>query len=211
MGSLTFQNLQTNIANDLTRSDLSSQIVSAAQDAIRFYEPERFWFNQTRSLTFQTVPGQNTYTATDLSQIPNVIEFDHVFMRDSTSQWELDRQEYPDFEWLLGINTANGRPTDYCYVDGTLIFWPTPVAAFTVRPHMHYRFPMLAAPTDNTPWCNEAENLIRAHAKLILCSNLIEDDAGAARMQQQLPALKMRLDEETAARLSTGRIRATDF
>ena len=207
----TFLDLRTNIANDLTRSDLDSQSKSAVADAIKFYEADRFWFNQTRSLTFNTVANQQTYTLSDFSQLPNVIEFDAIFFRDAVTQWELDWQEPADFEWLLAANTTAGRPTDYTYVDGNLMFWPTPVQAFTVRPHMHYRLPMLSADTDSTAWCNQAENLIRAHAKMILYANVIEDDQGAARMQQQLPALKSKLDEETTSRLATGRIRATKF
>jgi hypothetical protein len=207
----TYLGLQTNIANDLTRSDLTSQIQSAIADAISFYEPDRFWFNQTRSLTFSTNAGQNTYTATDLAQIPNIIEFDHVFIRDSVSQWALTKQEYADFEWLLGLNTANGRPTDYCYVDGTIILWPQPNAVYTVRPHIHYRLAPLVNPTDSSAWCTEAERLIRAHAKLILYTNVLEDDTGSQRMQLQLPALRSKLDEETTSRLSTGRIHGTRF
>lgn len=207
----SFLDLRTNIANDLTRTDLDAQTKNAVRDAIKFYEADRFWFNQTRSLTFSTVAAQSAYTSVDLAQIPNVIEFDALFLRDSTSQWELTKQEFDYFEWLIGSNTANGRPTDYTYVDGQILMWPVPAAVYTVRPHMHYRLPMLSADTDSTAWCNEAENLIRAHAKMILCANVIEDDAGAQRMQAQIPALKSKLDEETTSRMSTGRIRGTQF
>lgn len=210
----TFLDLRNRIATDLTRTDLDAQTKSAVTDAIEFYEPDRFWFNQTRSPAvagFPTVGGQNTYTSSDLDKIPHVIEFDRIFLLDSVSQWELTKQEYADFEWLLGMKTANGRPTDYTYVDGQLLFWPTPNTVYSVRPHMHYRLPMLVADTDSTAWCNEAEPLIRAHAKMILLMNVIEDDAGAARMQAQIPALKSKLDEETTSRLATGRIRGTQF
>lgn len=207
----TFLDLRNSIATDLTRTDLDAQTKNAVADAIKFYEPERFWFNQTRKLTFPTIAAQNNYGAAALSQIPNVIEFDRIFMRDATSQWSLDKCEVDRFEWLIGSNTANGPPTDYCYSEGELLFWPTPNAVYTVRPHMHYRLPMLAADTDSTAWCNEAENLIRAHAKLILLTNVIEDDEGSARMQAQIPALKMRLDEETSARMASGTIIGTDF
>lgn len=207
----SFLDLRTNIANDLTRTDLDAQTKSAVTDAIRFYEADRFWFNQTRSLTFPTVASRNAYTAADFAQLPNVIEFDRLFIQDGTTLYGLTKQEYDRFEWFLGFNSANGRPTDYCYIDGQLLLWPTPAAVYTMRPHMHYRLPMLSADTDSTAWCNEAENLIRAHAKMILYANVIEDDTGAARMQAQIPALKAKLDEETTSRLSTGRIRGTNF
>lgn len=208
MGSNTFQTLLNNIASDLTRSDLSSQSISAVQDAINFYEADRFWFNQTRSQTFQTVPGQQIYTTTDFSYLPNVIEFDTIFFNDAVTQWQLNKLEDDEFQWLQFYNTSPGRSTDFTYSDGTLMFWPIPLTAYTVRPIMHFRFPMLTNPADSTPWCNEAERLIRAHAKMILFANVMEDDAGAQRMQQQIPALKAKLDEETTSRLATGMIRA---
>lgn len=210
----TFLDLRTSIANDLSRTDLDTQTKSAVVDAIKAYEPERFWFNQTRSPAiagFPTVAGRNTYNSSDNGAIPNVIEFDRMFMADATSQWALCKQEAGDFQWLLGINTANGRPTDYCHSEGTLIFWPTPAAVYSVRPQMHYRLPMLSADADSTAWCNEAENLIRAHAKMILYANVLEDDQGAARMQAQVPYLLGKLFEETTSRMATGRIRATAF
>lgn len=209
----TFLDLRTNIATDLTRQDIDAQTKNAVIDAIKAYEAERFWFNQTRSLTFSTIAAQNAYGSAALSQIPNVIEFDQVFFRDTatSSGYALCKQEADDFEWLLNANTANGRPTDYTFIDGQMLLWPTPAAAYIIRPHMHYRLPMLSADGDSTAWCNEAENLIRAHAKMILYANVIEDDAGASRMQAQIPFLKGRLDEETTSRMATGRIRGTRF
>lgn len=210
----TFLDLRNKIATDLTRTDLDGQTKNAVADAISFYEPERFWFNQTRKLTFPTIVGQFNYGAAALTQIPNVIEFDQVFIYPvgvPSNKSLLCKREVGDFEWLIGSSTANVRPTDYCYSEGELLLWPTPNAVFTVRPIMHYRLPMLSADTDSTAWCNEAENLIRAHAKLILLTNVVEDDEGSARMQAQIPALKMRLDEETSARMASGTILGTDF
>jgi hypothetical protein len=206
----TYLDLQNNIASDLTRSDLSAQIKSAIQDAIKQYERQRFWFNTTRSKTFQTVAGQMPYTGSDLAEIPNLIRIDNLFLTWGTATYPLEWYEPDEFEFLTSLNTSNGRPSVYTYIDAQLLLWPTPVAAYTVRPHMHYRLSALANDTDSNSWCNEAENLIRAHAKLILYSGLLEDDQGAARMAQQIPGIKAGLDYETAARSATGRIRAPD-
>jgi len=213
----TYLDLQNNIASDLTRSDLTSQIQGAIADAIKQYERQRFWFNTTRSLTFQTngnIPvgqtGQMAYGAADLAQIPNIIRIDDLFLKWGTSTYALDWYEPDEFEYLTSLNTANGRPSVYTYVDAQLLLWPQPSDVWTVRPHMHYRLTPLANPTDTNAWCNEAENLIRAHAKLILYTGLLEDDDGARRMSQQIPGIKAGLDYETAARSATGRIRAPE-
>ncbi|MGJ5074571.1 hypothetical protein [Bradyrhizobium oligotrophicum] len=207
----TYLDLQNAIASDLTRSDLGSQIQGAIQDAVKQYERQRFWFNTTRSLTFRTVPGQGTYTGADLAQIPDVIRIDRLFLRWGTSIYPLDWYEPDEFEFLTALNVSNGRPTIYTYVDRQIIMYPEPVQAWGIRPHMHYRLPPLVNPTDANAWTNEAENLIRAQAKLILYMNVLEDADGAARMQAQIPGLKAGLDYETSARSATGRIRGTEF
>ena len=206
----TYLDLQNAIASDLTRSDIGSQIKAAIQEAIKQYERQRFWFNTTRSKTFVTVPTQATYAANDLAEIPLAIRIDDVFLRYSTSTYPLDRYEPDEFEFLTAL-TNQGRPTIWTYVDNSLILWPTPNAVWTMRPHMHYRLSALVNDTDSNSWTNEAENLIRAHAKMILYTNVLDDPEGMQRMQASIPGLKAGLDYETSARSGTGRIRATEF
>ncbi|UZE51909.1 hypothetical protein ONR75_15875 [Rhodopseudomonas sp. P2A-2r] len=207
----TLLDLQTAIATDLTRPDLTSQIASAVKDAIRFYERKRFWFNVTRSKTFVTVPGQSTYTAADMAEIPNIVRVEKLFLYQPGTIFALDREEPDDFEWLVGGSTGPGKPTVFTYVDQAIQLWPVPNAVFTMRPHMHYKFAPLALPTDTNAWCTDAEELIRTHAKLLLYTDLLEDPDGAGRMQSKIQALKDALDYETSARTATGQIRGTDF
>ena len=76
---------------------------------------------------------------------------------------------------------------------------------------MHYKFPMLTAPTDTNPWCTDAKELIRTHAKLLLYTDVLEDPDSMQRMQAKIQPLKDELDYETSARTATGQIRGTDF
>ena len=128
------------------------------------------------------------------------------------SVYELDRYEPDQFEWLAsGGMTGPGKPSAFTYVDSTLILWPKPIAVYTLRPHMHYRLDPLVNDNDANAWTNDAEQLIRCHAKLLLYTNLIEDTEGASRMSAQIQAHKDRLDYKTSARVATGRIRPTEF
>lgn len=205
----SYLDLQNRIAADLTRDDLTSQIKNAVGDAVENYETDRFFFNTTRLKTFQTVQGQQVYDGSALAEIPNIIRIDNLFMPLSGSEFELCRQEPDQFEWFA--STSLGQPTDFAYSDGTILIWPKPAQIYTLRPHMHFRLSPLVADTDSNAWCNEAEQLIRTHAKLLLYINVLEDDEGAARMQAQIQTYKDKLDYETSARTATGRIRATDF
>lgn len=206
----TLLDLKTRIATDLTRDDLTSQIASAVTDAIRFYARERFWFNSSRNLTFTTVPSQIAYGAADLAAIPTLVRIDAMFLPQNQSILPLDRYEPADFEMLTSATTGGGRPTAFTYVDQTIRLWPTPNAAFVMRLHAQLRLPD-AADGDINAWTDDAEELIRSHAKLLLYMDLLEDDQGAARMQSKIPLLLNALRAETSARLSTGVIQGTEF
>jgi len=205
----TFLDLRNNVATDLTRTDIPDQIKSAVGDAIENYETTRFYFNVTRSKTFATVPGQAAYGASDLAEIPDIIGLDTLFLFDGTRALELDKYEADEFEWLQSATTGAGRPTAYTYVDSQILLWPVPATVYTMRPHMHYKLTPLVNDTDANAWCNDAEQLIRCHAKLLLYANVIEDTDGMQRMQVQIQPLADRLAYKTSARQATGRIRGT--
>ncbi len=206
----TLAQLKARIASDLTRDDLTTQIASVITDTIKFYARERFWFNQTRSLTFNTVASQIAYAAADLSTIPNLIRIDALYLPSTLSIYPLDRYEPDDFE-LIEAGGGGGKPTCYTYIDQTIRLWPTPSAIYSMRLHAFYKLPDLATDADTNAWTDDAEELVRSHAKMLLYMDVLEDDQNAQRMAAKVPALLAGLRSETASRMATGRIRGTDF
>lgn len=204
----TLADLKSRIALELARTDLSVQIANAVNDAIRFYGRERFWFNQSRNITFGTINGQQAYGVSDQALIPSLIKIDDIFFSDE--KYPLDRYSATDFEMLTGGSTANGRPCAYTYTDNQIFLYPTPNAVYTLRLYAHYRLPVLAD-GDANAWTDDAEELIRTHAKQVLYLDSLEDDQGAARMGVKIPELLAVLRAETSARMGTGRIRPTQF
>ncbi|MEW6645378.1 MAG: hypothetical protein AB1586_33115 [Pseudomonadota bacterium] len=207
----TLLDLQTRIATDLTRTDLTAQIASAVGDAIAFYARQRFWFNVTRSQTFQTVVGQQAYTASDLAVIPNIVKIDALFIPQNQSIYPLDRYEPADFEVIAGGMSGGGKPRAFTYIDQSILLWPVPTAVYTLRPHIHYKLPALVNPTDTNAWTTDAEELIRTHAKLLLYTDVLEDPDGMQRMTAKLPDLIAALRSESSSRQSNGIIQGTDF
>jgi hypothetical protein len=205
----TLGQLKARIASDLSRDDLTSQIADAVSDAIKFYARERFWFNSTRSLTFATVAGQAAYGAADLAAIANLVRIDALFTVQNQSVIPLDRYEPVDFE-VLGNAASGGVPVAFTYVDQSIRLWPTPNDALTMRLHAHVRLPD-AADGDSNAWTDDAEELIRSHAKLLLSTDVLDDDAAAARMQGKIPFLLGALRAETSSRLGSGVIQGTEF
>src|SRR5690554_3146306 len=61
----TFATIRTQIADEINRTDLNSQINLAINDAIDHYNKQfEFWFNQTTD-TFDTVANQVSYGSAD--------------------------------------------------------------------------------------------------------------------------------------------------
>jgi hypothetical protein len=79
-----------------------------------------------------------------------------------------------------------------------------------MRLYAHYRLPALTDDGTNA-WTDDAEELIRTHAKQLLYLDPLEDDQGATRMGVKLPDLLAALRAETSSRMGTGRIRPTQF
>jgi hypothetical protein len=208
----TLADIQARIASDLTRSDLTGQIANAVADAINHYQRYRFWFNVTRLQTFTTVAGQQAYAAADLAIIPDIIRVDALFILQSgsTTTYPLDRFEPGDFE-VIALTMGGGKPTVFSYVDEQILLWPIPGAAYTMRLHCHYKLPPLVNPTDSNSWVTDAEELIRSHAKLLLYTDVLDDEEGAGRMQAKIPALIDALKYETSARRSNGQIEGTQW
>ena len=207
----TLADLQARIATDLTRSDLTSQIANAVTDAVNFYARERFWFNTSRSLTFNTVASQIAYTVSDYSVIPLLVKIDALFVPQAQSVLPLDRYEPADFEMLNNASTGGGIPKAFTYVDQAIRLWPTPNTVFAMILHAHYKFPALVNGSDTNAWTTDAEELIRSHAKLLLYTDVLEDQDGASRMSQKVPVLLANLRAESSSRMSNGIIKPVDF
>jgi hypothetical protein len=207
----TLLDLQTRIAADLTRGDLTGQIANAVGDAVNFYARERFWFNTSRNLGFTTAAGQIAYGVNDSPVIPNLVRIDAMFVPQNQSVLPLDRYEPGDFEILNNGATGGGKPAAFTYVDQTIRLWPTPNAAFAIILHGHYKLAAPVNPTDSNAWTTDAEELIRCHAKLLLYTDVLSDGDGAGAMAAKIPVLLAALRAESSARLSTGIIQGTEF
>ena len=154
--------------------------------------------------------GQQAYGAADLATIPNIIRIDALFLPQNQSIYPLDRTEPDDFEVISGGMTGGGKPTAYTYIDNTILLWPNPTAVYTMRLHAFYKLPD-AADGDTNAWTDDAEELVRSHAKMLLYMDVLEDDQNAQRMGTKIPVLLDALRSETSARMATGRIKGTEF
>ena len=209
----TFGTMKTRIANELERPDLlaGSFIDNAIQDAIKTWESTRFWFNESRALTFSTVADQRFYTSADASWIATVVEIDSLFLTVAGQNRILRKEEPDELELLADATAAQGEPYCYALLNGELQLYPIPTDAYTVRAIGVKRLSSLSEEGDTNAWMTDAERLIRNSAKAILCAETLFDDAAAARYAGLAGLQEITLKAETSKRRATGTLQPTAF
>lgn len=204
-GRPTLADLYAEIADDIERADLGPQIATAVDRAIRFFQPDRFFFNEGY-VTFQTIAGSDVYASGDAGAIPDLMTIDSAVMLDGDCPTVLQRV---DEAWIEKGDqpTSQSRPCAYSYFDRSLRLWPMPSDVWTVRLMAHVRLPVPAFDEANA-WTDEASSLIAAWAKRHLALNALRS-APMAQMQAQIVT-----DELNALRgrsnviASTGQVQA---
>lgn len=209
----TYGAMKTRIADELSRSDLASQIALAVLSAVQFYERRRFYFNEGRSGTFLTVAAQEFYTSTDLSTIPDLVSVDSLRLTiSSTENYTLTKRAYEELDEInTGGTVHTGQPVDWAYYAQTIRLYPVPDAVYTIRVSTVRPLTALSADADTNAWTNDAEDLIRYRAKWDLYSNVIGDVQQATVMSTNEQTALTSLLGVNATRNRTGILVATQF
>ena len=211
----TLGTLKAQIADDLARDDLESQIAAEIPNAIDFYQEKRFWFNETESATFVTVAAQTEYDVDDDADIPLFIDIDEVEITDSSgSLWQLAPVSAGRMKYLLSLSSS-GRPTHYSYFASKFHFYPAPDTVYTITPigHITKAEPANDDVEDDNVWMNEAKELIRCRAKAYISTHVTMDLEMAQAMSSAEQDAYAHLRRKTNKRqASTSKmIEATDF
>lgn len=209
----TYADMQTRIADEISRSDLTSQIALAIQTAIKFYERERFYFNESNGITFNTVLGQEEYTSSDNADIPNILNIDDVRITISSGNVYTLAPRNWDFleDTSMSSLQDRGLPTTYAYYSRKMRLYPVPDNVYAIRITAVKALPALSAGTDANDWMTEGEDLIRYKAKWELYTHTIRDfDMAKACADSEAMALQ-KLRGATASRGSSGYLMATNF
>lgn len=214
----TYGTIGTRIADEINRSDLSSQINNAIQSALLELEGERYWFEDgsatittVANQTFYALPGdlRDTDFTTALADGVTIREIDGAVcnfnnwfqpLRPVTVDW-IDTYQIP---------TYVGQPYYYAFLGEQIRLAPTPSAAYQITIRGHLSPATLSAASDTNVWTINGEPLLRARAKTILHRDVLRD---AEEMQFCLQAEEMArqaLNRKTGARQS-GRLMAWGY
>ncbi len=206
----TLAQMRSRIADDMMRSDLSTQIDLAINRAIEYYYNDGgFWFDETTG-TFATIVGQETYgTADGLPSDIGEIDFVRITLS-STNKPELLPRSYP---WIQknNIGSAQGVPSDYAWYQNKIYLYLIPNAVNTVTLSYRKTYAVLSADPDTNNYTTYAQDLIEARAQWWLYDRVLFDDARAATMKKHEEDAYRVLMNRDEALTSNGEVEATGF
>jgi hypothetical protein len=200
----TYSDLQSQIATELARTDLTAPIQTAILAAIRHYQRRLSLFGQSTQ-SISTVAGTAEYALSS-----DFLAIDFVQIASTNGTYTLDPELY-DVLAALDITGLRSEPDRYAYRNYKLRLYPIPDAVYIVTV---YYWQALAAPTgasDSTGWTNDLLDLIRHRAKVDLAANTLRDDQGAAVYRAaEVDTLDGVILQRDRA-LSLGRVVPTEF
>lgn len=206
----TFGTMQDRIADELARTDLTSQIQKAIVSAVKYYQRKPFFFSESQ-FTLTTSASQEYYGVSDNSNIPNLSAIDSVRITVGTTTYTLEKRDFAYIDQISSSTNTTADPTDYTYYAKQLRFYPKPSAARTIVVSGTFATATLSATTDSNYWTTDGEELIRSRATWYLYKNVIKDREQAEDWKEtELEALAT-IRGDDAERLSTWRFRPTAF
>jgi hypothetical protein len=178
--------MKAEIADNIARSDLTSQIATAITNAIEYWKTTRFHFNETRSVTFTSVADQAIYTSADSTSIPLMFAIDEIYVTPSggTTKWLRGKTDFNETHDLILVGASTGEPYRWSWFDRSLYFYPIPdVATYTFRltGAIERAAPASDSEADNV-WMVEAYDMIRQHALGLLYKDTIKNMARAIEL-----------------------------
>ena len=197
-----FGTMKARIADELSRSDLTSQISNHILDAIKRHETRVFWFNKTEA-TLNTAAGDEYYA------LPS--DFLQVDSLRITYNEENDVLTERSYKYIDDRSIIQGEPTVFAIHREQLRLYPIPDQVYPLTMAYVYRPAALVNDTDSNVWTTDAEELIRSSACRNLCLTVIRDPQYATLWAGVESSALRALQRRTALSTTTGTIHPSGF
>lgn len=158
---MTYETLQTRIANELATPEVSSRIKQEILSSIQFYQNERLWFLECES-TASTVASQANYAVPD-----DLLTTDALTLTSDSVRRPLNQVTWEQYRTLADTTTPN-RPKHFAYYVDEYWLYPVPDQVYTLTVSYLADLSDLSAGTDTNAWLTEGEELIRLRTKYSL-------------------------------------------
>lgn len=208
----TFTQLKSQIANDLRRTDIDSEIEDAIHEAIRAYEGDRFWFNERYRVSVTLSTSSATIALTSID--PYFREIDRVRLLLTSTE---DRDLYPrDYAWVMSRQDIqlDAQPLYWAIYADTIQFDSYADQNYTLTMDGIEQFGGVTSSfsaSSSDAWFGFGKDLIRSRAKLELYTHVIK---GSDRDMLTMAAAESRaythLKSKTNQR-GSGRVRPTQW
>lgn len=215
----TFLDVRNRVADQLSRSDLSTQIDREIQLAITRYNRRVTWLHEVRAVTLTSVAAQAWYATVDVSTgagpqdvagrtVVDVSDIQAVRYMRTADYDDLKQVHYSDFERFFDTTGSGGRTTYFTLYAGQIGLWPVPsaVGVFTLSVVCKPVVPSSA--TDTSVWFDQAQELIENAAAGAICRKFLSDGERAQAFKVFEDAAWDELLAESNKKAATGRIRS---
>lgn len=189
----TFEEMKNRIADDLNRTDLTSQIGLAINRAIGHYKTYPFWF--TEAVQSFTINSSNYQYDSTNSNFPSL--FGRIHLITVTSGGDTYEVPAVDMKYFqnLNINDSTGEPQVYSLYQDKAWLYPFPDRSMTGKVYYSKTYASLSASSDTNDFTVYANDLIEARASWWVNSRILKD-INSAQMdkvaeQEALENLKM--------------------
>jgi len=162
--------------------------------AIKYYENRRLGFNE-RILTF-TISATNSYAFSALyandTEVADVLSIDQIKVTRDGREYTLVQKDWPSLFSLDSLGTTTDIPDFWATFNKSLRLYPTPSTSLSAQVTCHVKLLSVDDATNtNSPWLNDAEDLIRSRAtRNVLMRKL--DDFEKAQVYSGLEAEALR-------------------
>lgn len=172
----TLGEVQDRINNDyLNRTDLTAETKRAIAGAVRFYERQRFWFNETVT-TMVTVAGNG-----EIAVPANFLVLDELEYR--AGPWSLIQTDMGDLRHLRH-GTASGQPTHFAIFRDQFQLFPIPNTSYSLSVSYIKQLAIIEQTTGTATtnaWYSACEDLIVYHATKTMWANVLRNTEEALK------------------------------
>lgn len=205
--------MKAEIADDLDRTDLTDQIATAIERAIRRYRDRPFWLVETRNLLITTVANQSSYTTLDagsaVTSVADISRIEEGWIVENGNAIRMDWMPPDEWEDFSDTTASISRPVAFTRFENAIRVYPIPLAGDLMRFHGFVRRSAPAADDETgNIWMTDAYDLIKAEAVYWLAVHKTRDDRLAAIMRAEANNLLNDLYAESSRIMGAGRIEA---
>lgn len=196
---------------DDTTNEYNEEIARAVFTAIRLYEREPFYFNESRLTTFMTRPRCAWYGADDASEIALAGGIREVFIHAQGQIRRLQQASAGTLECFSEVDHL-GAPHNFALFNDQMRLYPTPDAIYVVRLYLSpARLDDITDSTTPSAWFSEAFDLIKAQAKYQFYKDILKDAEAATAARMDVDEQYRALIRETSRRKNVTLIEPTGF